>query len=174
VLASLREALAENPPAVRTWLVAALHLQQAGALSEAERALREGLAALTPLAEAQAFLLHWNLVGVLDAEGRRAEARAALDAALHADPDAVRERLELVWGLRERGWEVAALAEIFDAGAALRPDDPLWPLYRGLAAARLGERELAEWHLSRALARLDAHPRLEEAKRALRRVRASS
>jgi hypothetical protein len=168
---ALRVRLSENAPAVRTWLLAARFLENAGQLGEAERALREGLAAAGEAGREYRFNLHWNLVNVLDARGARRSAQGALGDALRADPAAFRQRLEAVWRLRERGWTGSELQPLLDEGRSLEPGHSEWVLYRGLLAYEMAESELALAHLDRAVRSLEAHPQLARAQQVLSLLR---
>ncbi len=122
-LEELRERLAENAPAVRIWLVAARALEKRGDLVAAERALREGIAAVRPESEEYRFNLTWNLVPILDAQGKRDAARDVLLSALLADPEEFRRHLDAVRGLRAQGWSEGEIEAILarvpgDAGAS--------------------------------------------------------
>jgi tetratricopeptide (TPR) repeat protein len=168
--AALREALTDNAPAVRTWLVAADHLARSGELGLARRALQEGIVALAPASEDHRFGLLWNLTGVLDAGGDRVGAADALASALEADPSAWRQRLDQVYTLQTRGWDATRLASLFERGARLEPDQAVWTLYAGLAHAR-GQPERAQALLQRALGEIPEHPRRDEAARVLAGLR---
>ena len=82
--------------AAGAWAGLAAGLERRGALDEAERALRIGLAASRALSAARRFPLHWQLAALLGRTGREGEMAEQLAAARLADaPRYAREMREL-------------------------------------------------------------------------------
>jgi tetratricopeptide (TPR) repeat protein len=125
-MAALRNALAENAPAVRGWLEMGSLLIQIDRLELAEHCLREGLNHSAGARVPHEFELHWGLAGALALQGRIDEASAELRIALRLDPDRVRERWSALQGLTGEGWSEGELLALLDLADHLQPHEGEW------------------------------------------------